>query len=514
MIGRKRARQSHNPKRLDSLTFELLDRLPDWRQRAIEGVTITSALWSEREREIHVKPLRHVAALEHKLARRVGRCPLFSDDWATLVLPISDFPKVTQFDFSVAVSGEPVYRLSRRENCQLQVRYLRYLARNAGLCTFGFNRLEPLLVAIFAFRPGDLERELGRYRRPVRHYIRWCRKRLGFTNPVIEYLAAKYALPIDDPVFKDCQIESGKIRRLLDEETLLAHEASASQNPILALPEFLRENPSLTLDDALRLMKRLHWLLKWAHQCHVDDRAAKEFLDTYFSYGRWWPAFAWCSVPLDAPFSIEVREKREISFESPKVPYELAASWNDWRCLTARQYVSFFDAEVNHIHVRVLDDGVQLHRGGIRVKNDAYRDAAAPVDEHRSEEHYSRYDSQKSRDRRLWVECRLRQTPTRARMAYGLLAVSILAIWLLLGFGSWFYNDEARLNGADVAAILIPVTVAASLLLAPAGTTLGLRVKRRRHAALAIALFVLWLTVFCFYVMGRISIDTLHQDPP
>ncbi|WP_395297669.1 hypothetical protein ACF9IK_32630 [Kitasatospora hibisci] len=60
-------------------------------------------------------------------------------------------------------------------------------------------------------------------------------------------------------------------------------------------------------------------------------------------------------------------------------------------------------------------------------------------------------------------------------------------------------------------AILLPVTVAASLALARESSTLGMRVKRNKQYLLMATLAGLWITTVIAYFQNRIAIDTMHQ---
>jgi hypothetical protein len=86
---------SENEETCKQVLFFLLDNPDEWRQRSIEHIELSSALWCEREREIDVKPLKAVLA----------NFGLEGDESVRLVLPIALLPKVPLIDLSIALVG-------------------------------------------------------------------------------------------------------------------------------------------------------------------------------------------------------------------------------------------------------------------------------------------------------------------------------------------------------------------------------------------------------------------------
>ncbi|MEU6813209.1 hypothetical protein ABZ920_30365 [Streptomyces sp. NPDC046831] len=438
---------------------------------------------------------------------------------ASVLLPIGDFPKVSQVDFSITVAGEQVHRISREFNGQIQARYFRHLAQQTPLCTLGTRRLEPLLAAIFTFNPGVLRGKLNdEYRKPLRHPRQWNERMKGALVPVRAYVENAIDVGVRDAaMFDRCDQVARDIGGLLDQYVLSTSE-SAAEYPLLALPELFRANPGLTERDALRLLKRLHRLLVRADQRRHFDSRAERLLHTYFSYGRRWEALAWCKIPLNASFLIEVYEKREIFFDTPEEP--LKRRFWLWRRLCdrlvpkARQYVAFADAKSNHVNIRVDDTSVQLGRRGTCVRDELNREITSPPqepdDEHKTREYYSRYDSRAdrlkpdSRRQRLWIECRLLPTWLRLFTGWGFIVATWSAICLIVMYG--FIGRPQQLNSADILTILFPVTFGASLLLVQETTTLGRHIKRAKQGLLLFFLLSLWGLVFVLYVMGRVKI--------
>ncbi|MFD9040997.1 hypothetical protein [Streptomyces bottropensis] len=489
----------------EELSFKLLDDLPAWRARSVEHVELTSAQLSKRERVIHVKPLREVPSL-HRFVRRVAGPNAES---ATFILPIVDLPRITLLDFEITVDGQQVYRLTREETGEFQARYLRHIASLTTLPIEIDSRLEEFLVAIFTFHDSILEEELSKYTK-LHKLSKWRTGRKDPQKPVREYLEGEFSNPISPRVFARWQRHADAIGNLA-----LTHVpirlSSAAQNPLLALPRFMREK-NLTKRDASRLLARLLRLLTAASlRAQQGDENANNFLYSYASYGRRWEVLAKCKVPLNKPFIVKVHDKRPIFFEIPGFQYGTRRSFLRDRLLpTARQYVSFADAGSNHIHIRVPDDGVELVPSKCRAKNEKYdRQALAPSGEGKEREHYSRHDSKHERAKRIWIDCRLRPTRLKLGMVWGIISATLLAVALIVIYGLTSYDPQHKLKGPDIVAILIPVTFAGSLLIVKESTTLGMHVKKIWQITLMLAMFSLWVLTVILRLMGNIAIDDL-----
>jgi hypothetical protein len=491
----------------DELSFQLLDYLPEWRSRSVEHVELTSAQLSKRQRVIHVKPLREVIPLHRTLQRVAGR----HAESAAFILPIVDLPRITLLDFEITVDGEKVYRLTREETGKFQARYLRHLASAAALPGEIDAQLEDFLVAIFTFHDSNLEEEISKYTK-LHRYFRWRTGRKDPQKPIREYLEGKFrnfpsrGAPSRRSLAR-WQRSADKVRDLVLTR-VPSRLSSASQNPMLALPEFMLEG-KLADRDVSKLLTRLHGLLTAAYwHAEGGNEGADNFLYAYASYGRRWEVLAKCTVPLNKPFIINVDDKRPIFFDAPDMRYK--THWSILRARltsTARQYVSFADAGSNHIHIRVPDDGVELVPSKCQAKEEKYdKRASAPCDEDKEREHYSRHDSHGGRAKRIWIDCRLRPTRVKLGLILGVISATALALLLIVIYGFTSYNSNQRLKGPDVVAILIPVTFAGSLLIAKESTTLGMHVKKFWQTALMLSLFSLWVLTVILRLMDRIMI--------
>ncbi|MEX2971326.1 hypothetical protein [Streptomyces sp. C184] len=513
--------------------FILLDHLSAWRERAVEQIEITNALWSERERVIDVKPLLRVEDVEGWGGRLgellVGQSP--DQGSAEVLLPLASLPKDALFDFRMSVNGTAVFRIPRDENGGFQAEYMEHLAQRAGYRRRLSDDLLSFMACAFSFSSSTWGKFYNEYHKPLRRPIRYAKRVCRLADPVRIYVEERRGQGIADWDYDRWTVERKAISKIVGAHVLRTPRSS-TENPILAVPKFQRTNQ---LDDEYvsEILRELRLLLRWAQgkvdayrrahpheQFPPDVDAAYELVSTYYCYGRRWEAMTKCWVPLDEPFRIHVHERRVIRFDSPKWSrYNLFAVL--WEQLFPRAHynISFADAKSNHLHIRVPDQHAQLVKRKCHARSDKWEKlqespdiAGCPDDEHSNHEYYSRYDT-RNRDERIWVVCRLRQALFRWFMTWGMILVTLSAEALLLMFGAAHYDDNT-LHGADIAVILLPVTVVVSLLLTRETSTLGVRVKRFLHSCLMLTLLGLWVTAFVLYVMHKISIDGALAPPP
>lgn len=481
------------------LLFALLDDLPSWRARAMEQIQLSDAQWSERSRMVEVRALREVVRLQALLTPISER-----EGTARIIIPIGEFSKEPLHDFQVTVAGRPVHRMSRKDTARLQAAYMAHLAREAGIGD-PTTELQSLLAHIFAFRP-SVWRKMKKF--PPDPCWRYFKER-GIAGQINKNNYKSWKRQLIEPI------------QQLVQRHALSCPTSASENPLLALPSLISSSDPLSDAQINGLFVKLRDLLV-AAEGKISDRLVKErykkisrrLISLYCAYGRRWEAMAVCAVPLSEPFRIQVEEKREIVFMSPlRQEIPIVYAFVDPTTSFARHYVSFRDADSNYIHISSPDTHVHFRRRKCVVRDELWREInSQPDDERKEVEYYTRYDSTGDRSERMWVTCALRQNLLRAAMSWGVFLATCSAWFLMTWFGVWQYNSEARLNGADVVALLLPVTLAASLLLARESSTLGMRVKRVKQFLLMVALAILWGTTVWLYLRGHIVIDTLHQD--
>lgn len=90
-------------------------------------------------------------------------------------------------------------------------------------------------------------------------------------------------------------------------------------------------------------------------------------------------------------------------------------------------------------------------------------------------------------------------------MILGLIASALMAfiIFVLHWFGVG--SGKREMSGADVAVILVPSAIAASLLLVRESSTLSTELNKRSSIATASALVVLWVCTLIAYAVERIE---------
>lgn len=490
----------------DSITLKLLDKPLLWRQRSAVRIYLSSALWSERYREVDVVALHDIPAFQEQLVKQYGTQAQEADAIFT-TLPIIDMPKVTSVDFCITVADKPVYRLPRYEISTIQAAYFRhYLARRANreneLVGIG---LEKLLAAIFLFNPANLKEYLKEYRFRNNPY-KWLRSRIDPSYPVDAYITKKFSdfhLDVTKETHRHWQNIVEPITEFA-ERYVISDRSSSAENPLLAIPMFLKDS-GVTQGQVTEILRKLVAFLMNADNAWPDPDN-KTLLQCYFGWGLRWEILAHCQVPLNEPFRIIIQERREIFFgragDSTK-PYW----WRTWIEPTASTYISFKDAATNHVHVSATDNGVELKSSDTKSVSEKNNDLEPPDAEHKTAEQYARYDAQRSRESRIWVQCRLRQPWLRRWTARGVCVATLAAFSLILYFGVIGYDADQKLNGGDVVAILIPVTFAASLLLARDATTLGMHVKRMSQITIMLSLGSLWAITVVLYFLDHISID-------
>ncbi|WP_404870704.1 hypothetical protein ACI1MP_36915 [Kitasatospora griseola] len=470
------------------LTFWLLKNQPAWRSRSVVRISLSSALWSEREREVLVRPLKQLNGFP---------APLGDDGKARLILPIIDMPKVTSVNFTIEAAGEAAHRLPRGEVSRIQAKYLR------DLCPSNLidDDLEDLLAAIFLFNPATLKETLKHHR--YRHTLL---KRIS--DPLDDYyLQEKLRGPrqqVDGNAFLKLRNLSKSIGSCA-KEYVRSDRTSSAEHPLLVIPNFMRDY-QLDQDRALSTMRKLEDFIRTAHS-RKREPEIEQALRYYFGCGTRWEIMASCRVPINEPFVIDIKERREISFGKAGDP--TAPPWNRrWLRPTAVTYLTFHDAATNHVHISISDSSVEFKPSATIAVAEREEDRLQTPDaEHKTDEQYARYDSRQKRDGRIWIECRLRQPFLRRWTTRGVVAATLAALSLIVYFGIATYDCDHPMNGGDVVALLIPVTVAASLLLARDTTTLAMRIKRVSQFSLMLSLGALWGLTVVLYFMGHIHID-------
>ncbi|MGW7368433.1 hypothetical protein ACWGI8_34690 [Streptomyces sp. NPDC054841] len=525
---------------LDQAAVALLDNPFAWRLRAIERIELESALWSDRKREIHVKPL--VTALREycgdgdeikKQSLIPARSVLEARSWSpfkdksgdsALILPITDMPTIPVLDLKITVNGKEVYRIPLDESARIQAKYIVRMAERVGLPVVmnGLpERFVEFLTCVFYFPPSPYEKVWRKYHHlSLRTFGHWERR-----NEVDEIREHLNSIARDaDPALDDFTMEiieefylrwrdvSREIGRLAGDHSI-AEYLSGAKYPLLALPYFFQElrakgTDPPSGDEVLQLLTALRDLLNGASDIisnppSGDVGEARKLLETYFSYGMRWVAFARCTVPPDESFIITVSHRRAVYFTKTRDEF---SPLRDNSRKTAYTLISFADAETNHVSVRVADTTVRLHRPEARdALGNRFKPSQRVDEEVRTFELYFRQDSTRDRPKRIWIRLPLRLTRLNSCMLWLTMFITAFGILLLSVRGA----ARADLTAKDATVILVPVAFTAALLLARDSSTLSMRVRQVRQAILLAELFVLLAMAFVL-----VLIHYIHDPMP
>ncbi|WP_159106656.1 hypothetical protein [Streptomyces rishiriensis] len=515
------------PQEVQDIALLLLEHPRAWRMRAVERVELSSELWAEHDREIHVRPLGEVAHKHHtrrghipNLQTLMGRLQEDKKERISLILPITALPRVPILDLNITVAGKRVYRLPLWEGALLQAAFMRNLAENAGLGPLS-EKLSMLLAAQFYYPSYAYESTLARYERLTRYPISWWRRTRKLCNkvdPMREYLSSQLGFVIYDSAYERWVHIKEEISRAVKDYEPEDYK-SPTENPLIALPQFAREfarrcRQELKAGDVTDALVELQSLINGAQNVQESEQAeySKRFLRAYAGFGLRWMMFARCRVPKDSPFVITVSEKRPIVFtrKRSKNPnrnpnMHLLVGKTAWKLITFR------DAETNHVSIRVSDPAVRLAHWP--EDEQVLADGCAPVEkipdeEERTSELYVRHDASEARDERLWIKCHLRLSRLSSWMLSFTIGITLTALGLLWWRGIGEYRTSGAKQGLgakDAAVILIPVAFAAATLLARESSTMGMRLRRVRQSILLGLLFALLGSAFILYFVHHVN---------
>ncbi|MGC0337897.1 hypothetical protein [Streptomyces sp. SLBN-8D4] len=507
---------------LDQAGVVLLANMQKWRLRAIERVELSSALWSERHREIHVRSLRDIvreqAEQTRELRTELSNLGVFQRRNIDLLLPIAELPKVPLLDLVITVAGKRVYRVSKDESARVAAKYVISLAEKADLVTDREPRLLVDFLTFLFYHPSAPYEEV---RRRYDQFLHLADRRY--------LLAETKKFNIDASRFFAAWERESDLISGVASHYVISDYASGAENPIIAIPYFLQElnqrrmdkilhkmpvlESPLNGDDVTGLLRYVREIVVRAHNNGEPSFQARKFLTTYFAYGYRWMPFVRCKVPSDRPFIIEVQDKRAIYFE-PERRLNRTASLRNKNGKTVWQMVSFADAETNHVSIRVSDPGVRLEssgQDGPRVLDEKNERLEEEVDEEESTfELYLRQSSAKVRPERIYIACRLRLSRLTSSFLYLAMTVTAVGIALLIWRGVLDNHFLPKKGGPkkvyihgitakDAAVILIPVAFVASFLLVKESSTLVFRIRRLRQSILVAELFILLATAFSLY---------------
>ncbi|MFJ3728173.1 hypothetical protein ACIPYQ_37180 [Streptomyces sp. NPDC090045] len=454
-----------------------------WRMRAVERIDLTSANWCERRRSVHAKELESVLLPSGLVSGRNSM---------RLYLPIGSFHKGPLLDFNVRVAEEPAFLLPRAKHSRIHVKYLRLLAADAAVEMDA--GIEPLLVAIFGFASNPWEVFLQSEVRPSQ----------GVINSLLCKYLERYGLPgwnagpinitAVESWRSSVEMTKGLVRDRAPENML-----SAAENPILALPHM-----SVTVPDAasvLALLADLNIFLaavlgQVASKDDTKRKAASRLLDFYASSGSHWSAIVDCTVSLSTPFMIKTSERRGLNLDS-SFPMKQRSS---------KQLVAFNDARSNHVSVRVIDMNVELASPTVLDENSEPIDLT-PDFKRATPELLSFYDANPDRPNRIWLHLPLKSSlPARvSRLVVLTLTATALIAFCFFVFNWLEIGGTQALTGADIAVILVPSAIAASLLIVREVSTLSTEINKGWTLATGGLLLLLWLATLIAYGLNGID---------
>lgn len=444
-----------------ALTTDLIAGPLDWRVRIVEHVEVDTATSCRRRRSLHCLPLRSI--LPPNAAQLAAGA-----DTALVVLNVASVPRGALLDLDVSgPDGSPAFLLPRAEIASREADYLRAAALDADLPDFN-DRFRRLLEAVLGLTgtawelntPEDLSARARDYledglglRVPNGSVQRWLE---------LDKQAAERLAPFAEP-------EAG---------------LSPTEHPLLGLPSFAS---SLDLDSAhwedsidqalseyLRLIEAATLGLQ-----RDTNSLAQELLVALADYGRNYDMLVATTVPLDRPFLIKYSERRTLS----------------WRHNSSRQDLVISDALSNHVVLSVEDPNVRIRSV---TATTAGQDTLAfgAFTTRQSEQTYAVYAHDPDRDYRIALNFTL--APLR-RLQFVIYTTTVL---LLLLAAAVAVEHPHKLS--DLALIIGPSALAASVLLNREPSTLGSHLRRRSTVTLSGALLILLLAGAGSYLAPRL----------
>ncbi|MGW1958036.1 hypothetical protein ACWCPI_35735 [Streptomyces sp. NPDC001920] len=473
------------------IAVALLYESREWRVRAVERIEVTSASWSDRRRSTQATELKDLVSNNASIK------PWHTH--VTLYLPVGNFPKSPLLDFDVTVAGEPAFVLPREEQSKLHTWYISFLASQVGVAID--SSITSLLTAIFAFPAGpwqnvhqSMHEEYEQYERATLELLVWqyLMSSSSWNFQVSQEMVQDW-LSIIDPIHKWV---SKSVPSSID---------SASENPVLALPD-IGQMFANELQVA-SLLGDLNSLLSWARNQQVAQ--TRRLLKAYAAYGRYWDMFVECTIPLDEPFMIKTAEKRGLHLGEPgKVANSHSKPSQLSLQKTSSQLVVFNDAMTNHLNVRVNDTNVELVPDKVRVLNERYEPVGEEPDfQQSSPELLSFYSADEGRKHRIWVDIPLRPSGHAAITRWVVVVLSASALLAFIFFVyHWFdMAEDSKMTGQDVAVILVPSAIAASLLLVRESSTLGAEINKEIYYVTSLILVGLWFFTLTMYAFNKID---------
>lgn len=421
------------------LTTTLLSNPLYWRIRAVEHVTLESGSSCLRSRSLQVAPLRD-------LVTDVVDVGTAKNAW--LVLNVAPMPRGPLLDFDVIGPEGDAFLLPRLEIANREAAFIRHVSQSAGV------PVDPLLEAL-------LRSALG--------FSQAYGLQSTHAEPLRRFLEDGTGQSPPSPVLESIVEVGEQCRRVLQPRADVTVSVNATQQPGLTIPDLLSSGHIENWSDARDLLIRYQeWLVTLSTQANIDEpNLHDDVLNSLADYGAHYDMMVALEVPLDAPFMIKYKERRDLD----------VAIWTG----KATQSLVVADAQSNHVALSVVDPNVRIVSAQALAPDGlpAFGAFAARA----SQQVYAFYAS--SEDREYRVDLTFKLAPLFRLQLVPYLVAILLS---LLGVGL-FSEDLPTLR--DAALVVGPAALAASILLAREPSTLGSRLRvASSSAVLAALLFV------------------------
>ncbi len=431
------------------VTVALLSDPLGWRVRVVEEIHIDSATSCTRRRSLQAAPLRDY----------LGRLAPRRASHALLALNVAPMPRGPLLDFDVEGPDGSAWLLPRTEIAARQAQYLRELANLSHVQLT--DEVTALLTAVLGFT-GELLED-------------------GEPTDFGAYLRDGLGRQVEDQFLSRWQDISLRCRTILRPRLDEFRGYSAPESPSLVLPQLFASGSILTdlaatelLDSYAIALERIN---AHAQQEKTAD-AADEFLNALADYANSYDLIVAMKVPLDEPFLVKYSERRDLT-------------------LTLRnrghQDLVIADAQSNHVTFRVPDANVRItefQADNPRSSSPAYGAFQSRTDA-QSRAFYAHDPDRDYRIRLTFGLAPLRRLQVVPYLAALLLFALTVALWI----------DRPTSLG-DLALIVGPSALAASVLLARDATTLGSRLRFWSTTCLVGAMIALLGTATILYVLG------------
>jgi len=403
-----------------------------WRVRVVEQIDIDTASGTRRHRSLQSAPLRSLI----RGAARIDEGDRSAAVKALLVLPIAPMPKGPLLDLDMeGPEGSTPFLLPRGEIAARELALVAKQALDASLTLSPAVR--PLIESALGFTEGL-----------------WP----SFGGDLGSYLAEGVGLTRQDPQVIQWLALSNQASAMLAPFADTPNRNSAVENPALVIPALLAQGKFDTPAQATEALASYISVISNASMAAgldmSGDPAANTFLNTLVDYGLRYDLMAVVRVPLDEPFLIKVSDRR---------PLRLTPITN-----TGRQSVVIADARSNHVTLRVSDPNARLAHVHARDAADTV-DAVGTFTSRKTPQIQSFYAFEDDRDYAIVLRFRVAALRRLQLVPYALVPLLLVLGVALLG---------KHPGPSELALLVGPGALAASILLAREPSSLGSRLRR------------------------------------